>query len=123
LVGALRTKDILQRKKTHTEKNLIIGEVESRAIIYLSKTAEEKTTRQKVHERGKSGKSWIKPNASNDLTFDQRSKRLRIVKEEMRLKVKNVSGDMMETVCGMPDFHNLMRKPFFNILLLRQFSA
>ena len=35
-------------KKTHTEKNLIIGEVESREIIYLSKTVEGKKHDKKI---------------------------------------------------------------------------
>ncbi len=48
------------------------------------------------------------------------AKRLRIVKEEMRLKVENVSDDLMEIACGTHNFRNLMRKPFFKELLLQQ---
>ena len=48
------------------------------------------------------------------------AKRLRIVKEEMRLKVENVSDDLMETACGMHNLRHLMRKPFFKGALLQQ---
>jgi len=48
------------------------------------------------------------------------AKRLRIVKEEMRLKVENISDDLMEIACGAHNFRNLMRKPFFKELLLQQ---
>ena len=48
------------------------------------------------------------------------AKRLRIVKEEMRLKVKNISDNLMEIACGTHNFRNLMRKPFFKELLLQQ---
>ncbi len=48
------------------------------------------------------------------------AKRLRIVKEEMRLKVENISDDVMEIACGTHNYRNLMRKPFFKELLLQQ---
>lgn len=48
------------------------------------------------------------------------AKRLRIVKEEMRLKVENISDDVMEIACGIHNFRNLMRKRFFKELLLQQ---
>lgn len=51
------------------------------------------------------------------------AKRLRIVKEEMRLKVENVSDDLMEIACGMHNLRNLMRKPFFKGALLKQFYS
>lgn len=51
------------------------------------------------------------------------AKRLRIVKEEMRLKVADVSDDVMEIACGMHNLRNLMRKPFFKGALLQQFYS
>ena len=51
------------------------------------------------------------------------AKRLRIVKEEMRLKVENVSDDLMEIACGMHNLRNLMRKPFFKVALSQQFYS
>jgi len=51
------------------------------------------------------------------------AKRLRIVKEEMRLKVENISDDLMEIACGTHNLRNLMRKPFFKELLFQQFYS
>ena len=51
------------------------------------------------------------------------AKRLRTVKEEMRLKVANVSDDLMEIDCRMHNLFNLVRKPFFNGALLQQFCS
>lgn len=48
------------------------------------------------------------------------AKRLRIVKEEMRLKVKNISDDVMEIACGTHNFRTVLRKPFVKGLLLQQ---
>ena len=51
------------------------------------------------------------------------AKRLRLVKEEMRLKVENISDDEMEIACGMHNLRNLMRKPFFKKAATRQQAA
>ncbi len=144
---------------------MIIGEVESRAIIYLSKTVEGKKHDKKTadeeaikypkgvvlqQDTGFQGyapegviiKQPKKKPRGKELTQEEKAenrklsgvrvviehlisgaKRMRIVKEEMRLKVKNVSDDLMETACGMHNLRNLMRKPFFNLLLLRQFYS
>jgi hypothetical protein len=144
---------------------LIIGEVESRAIIYLSKTVEGKKHDKKTadEEAIKYPKSIVlqqdtgfqgyapegviikqpkKKPRGKELTKEEKeenrklsrvrvviehlisgAKRLRIVKEELRLKVENISDDAMETACGMHNLRNLMRKPFFNVLLLQQFYS
>lgn len=149
-------------KKTHTEKNLIIGEVETRAIIYLSKTVEGKKHDKKIADQemiqypegtvlqqdtgfqgyapaGVSIKQPQKKPRGKELTKAEKeanrelsrvrvmiehlisgAKRLRIVKEEMRLKVGNISDDVMEMACGTHNYRNLMRKPFFKELLLQQ---
>jgi hypothetical protein len=49
------------------------------------------------------------------------AKRLRIVKEEMRLKVEDISDDVMEIACGTHNFRTLLRQPFIKGLLLQQF--
>ena len=152
-------------KKTHTEKNLIIGEVESRLIIYLSKTVEGKKHDKKVADEeqieypkgtviqqdtgfqgyapeGVITKQPKKKPRGGELSKEEKeanrelsrvrvviehlisgAKRLRIVKEEMRLKVANVSDDLMEIACGMHNLRNLMRKPFFKGVLLQQFYS
>lgn len=48
------------------------------------------------------------------------AKRLRIVKEEMRLKVENISDDVMEIACGTHNFRTFLRKPFVKDLLMQQ---
>ena len=48
------------------------------------------------------------------------AKRLRIVKEELRLKVENISDDLMEIACGTHNFRDLMRKPYFQEFLFQQ---
>ena len=48
------------------------------------------------------------------------AKRLRIVKEELRLKVENISDDLMEIACGTHNFRDLMRKPYFQDFLFQQ---
>jgi len=48
------------------------------------------------------------------------AKRLRIVKEEMRLKVIDISDELMETACGTHNFRTTLRQPFFKELLLQQ---
>jgi len=153
---------ITAAKKTHTEKNLIIGEGQTRQIIYLSKTVEGKKHGKKIadeeaikypantvlqQDTGFQGYApegvWIKQPKKKprgkELTKAEKeanrelsrvrvviehlisgAKRLRIVKEEMRLKVENVSDDVMEIACGTHNFRNLMRKPFFKELLLQQ---
>jgi hypothetical protein len=50
-------------------------------------------------------------------------KRLRIIKEEMSLKVENISDDVMEIACGMHNLRNAMRKRFFRELFLNQFYS
>jgi hypothetical protein len=154
---------ITAEKKTHTEKNLIIGEVETGEIIYLSKTVEGKKHDKKIadeeaieypedtvlqQDTGFQGyapegviiKQPKKKPRGKELTKEEKEanrelsrvrvviehlisgvKRLRIVKEEMRLKVEDISDDVMEVACGTHNFRNLMRKPFFKQLLLQQF--
>ena len=51
------------------------------------------------------------------------AKRLRIVKEEMRLKVPEISDDLMEIACGTHNFRTTLRQPFFKELLLQQFYS
>ena len=41
------------------------------------------------------------------------AKRLRIVKDELRLKVKNIDDDVMEIACGLHNLRNSMRNPSF----------
>jgi DDE superfamily endonuclease len=152
-------------KKTHTEKNLIIGEVKSRTIIYLSKTVEGKKHDKKIadeeqikypegtvlqQDTGFQGyapagvmiKQPKKKPRGGELTAEEKeanrelsrvrvviehlisgAKRLRMVKEEMRLKLANVSDDVMEIACGIHNLRNLMRKPFFKELFLQQFYS
>ena len=47
------------------------------------------------------------------------AKRIRIVKEEMRLKVENVSDDLMEIGCGLHNFRTAFRQPFVRMLFLQ----
>jgi len=152
-------------KKTHTEKNLIVGEVETREIIYLSKTVEGKKHDKKIAEEeeikypegtilqqdtgfqgdapeGVTTNQPKKKRRGKELTKEEKeanrelsrvrvviehlisgAKRLRIVKEEMRLKVENVSDDVMEIACGTHNLRNLMRKRFFKELFLQQFYS
>jgi hypothetical protein len=141
---------------------LIIGEVETRAIVYLSKTVEGKKHDKKIADEeaikypkntvlqqdtgfqgyapaGVSIKQPKKKPRGADLTQAEQAanrelsrvrvviehlisgaKRLRIVKEEMRLKVENISDDLMEIACGAHNYRNQMRKAFFKELLLQQ---
>jgi hypothetical protein len=46
-------------------------------------------------------------------------KRIRIVKEEMRLKVENVSDVLMEIGCGLHNFRTALRQPFVKMLVLQ----
>lgn len=48
------------------------------------------------------------------------AKRLRIVKEEMRLKVEKISDDLMDIACGTHNFRTVLRQPFVKELLLQQ---
>ncbi len=48
------------------------------------------------------------------------AKRFRVVKEEMRLKVENISDDLMEIACGTHNFRTVLRQPFVKELLLHQ---
>ena len=140
---------------------MIIGEVETREIIYLSKTVEGKKHDKKTadeenikypegtvlqQDTGFQGyapegvliKQPKKKPRGKELTTEEKeanrelsrvrvviehlisgAKRLRIVKEELRLKVKNVSDDLMEIACGVHNFRNFMRKPFFKELFLQ----
>jgi len=142
---------------------LLIGEVETRAIIYLSKTVEGKKHDKKIadeelleypegtilqQDTGFQGYApegvWIKQPKKKprgkELTKEEKeanrelsrvrvviehlisgAKRLRIVKEEMRLKVENVSDDLMEIACGTHNLRNLMRKPYFKEFFFQQF--
>ena len=51
------------------------------------------------------------------------AKRLRIVKEELRLKVENISDDLMEIACGTHNFRDLMRKAYFQDFLFQQYYS
>ena len=48
------------------------------------------------------------------------AKRSRIVKEEMRLEVENISDEVLEIACGTYNLRNLKRKPYFKEFLLQQ---
>ena len=48
------------------------------------------------------------------------AKRFRMVKEEMRLKVENISDDLMEIACGTHNFRTILRQTFVKELLLQQ---
>ena len=144
---------------------MIIGEVVSRQIIYLSKTVEGKKHDQKLADEetieypegtvlqqdtgfqgyapeGVTTKQPKKKPRGAELTKEEKevnrelsrvrvviehlisgAKRLRIVKEEMRLRVENVSDNLMEIACGVHNLRNLMRKPFFKELFLYQFYS
>lgn len=144
---------------------MIIGEVETRQIIYLSKTVEGKKHDKKIADEerleypegtvlqqdtgfqgyappGVTTKQPKKKPRGKELTREEKeanrelsrvrvviehlisgAKRLRIVKEQMRLKVENVSDDLMEIACSTHNLRNLMRKPFFKILFLQQFYS
>ncbi len=141
---------------------MIIGEVQTRAIIYLSKTVEGKKHDKRIADEERieypegtvlqqdTGFQGYQPEGvlikqpkkkprGKELTEKEKetnrqlsrvrvviehlisgAKRLRIVKEEMRLRVENISDDLMEIACGTHNFRNLMRKPFFKELLLQQ---
>ena len=141
---------------------MIVGEVQTRQIVYLSKTVEGKKHDKKIADEeaieypantvlhqdtgfqgyapeGVTVKQPKKKPRGADLTKEEKqanrelsrvrvviehlisgAKRLRIVKEEMRLKVENISDDVMEIACGMHNLRNLMRKPYFKELLLQQ---
>ena len=149
-------------KKTHTEKNLLSGEVETRKIVYLSPTVEGKKHDKKLadevaieypagtqlqQDTGFQGfapvgviiKQPKKKPRGGELTQAEKelnrelsgvrvviehlisgAKRLRIVKEELRLKVENISDDLMEIACGTHNFRTILRKPFIKELLLQQ---
>lgn len=47
------------------------------------------------------------------------AKRIRIVKEEMRLKVENISDNLMEIACGLHNFRTAFRQPFVKVLFLQ----
>ena len=141
---------------------MIIGEVETRQIVYLSRTVEGKKHDKKLadeenieypegtiieQDTGFQGfaplgviiKQPKKKPRGGELTgaekeVNQRlssirvviehlisgAKRLRIVKEELRLKVENISDDLMEIACGTHNFRDLMRKPYFQDFLFQQ---
>ena len=141
---------------------MIIGEVETRLIVYLSKTVEGKKHDKKIADQeaiaypdgvtiqqdtGFQGfapagviiEQPKKKPRGGELTpaekqlnrqlsavrvviehLISRAKRSRIVKEEMRLKVKDISDDVMEIACGTHNFRTLLRKPFVKGLLLQQ---
>lgn len=144
---------------------MIIGEVETRQIIYLSKTVEGKKHDKKLADeevieypegmllqqdtgfQGYAPKGVIilqpkKKPRGGELTEEEKemnrslssirviiehlisgAKRLRIVKEELRLKVENISDDLMEIACGTHNFRDLMRKPYFQDFLFNQFYS
>ena len=144
---------------------MIIGDVVSRQIIYLSKTVEGKKHDKKLADEetieypegtvlqqdtgfqgyapeGVTTKQPKKKPRGAELTKEEKevnrelsrvrvviehlisgAKRLRIVKEEMRLRVENVSDNLMEIACGVHNLRNLMRKPFFKELFLYQFYS
>ncbi len=144
---------------------MIIGEVRSRQIVYLSRTVEGKKHDKKLadeeaieyrkgtilqQDTGFQGfapegviiKQPQKKPRGGELTEEEKqsnrelsrvrvviehlisgAKRLRIVKEELRLKVENISDDLMEIACGTHNLRNLLRKPFFKELLLQQFYS
>lgn len=149
-------------KKTHTEKNLIIGAVETRKIVYLSPTVEGKRHDKKLADEvaieypegtllqqdtgfqgfAPAGVIILQPKKKprgGELTAEEKqmnrelsrvrvviehlisgAKRLRIVKEEMRLKVADISDDLMEIACGTHNFRTMLRQPFVKELLLQQ---
>lgn len=144
---------------------MIIGEVATRQIIYLSKTVEGKKHDKKLADeeaieypegtplqqdtgfQGYAPKGAIilqprKKPRGGELTEEEKeqnrnlssvrvliehlisgAKRLRIVKEELRLKVENISDDLMEIACGTHNFRDLMRKPYFQEFLFNQFYS
>jgi hypothetical protein len=141
---------------------LIIGEVETRQIVYLSKTVEGKKHDKKLadeeqieypsgtilqQDTGFQGyapegviiKQPKKKPRGGELTEAEKevnrslssirvmiehlisgAKRLRIVKEELRLKVENIADDLMEIACGTHNFRDLMRKPYFQYFFFQQ---
>ena len=141
---------------------MIIGEVETRQIVYLSRTVEGKKHDKKLadeenieypegtileQDTGFQGfaplgviiKQPKKKPRGGELTEAEKkvnqslssirvviehlisgAKRLRIVKEELRLKVENISDDLMEIACGTHNFRDLMRKPYFQDFLFQQ---
>lgn len=149
------------KKKTHTEKNLIIGRTDTRWIEYLSPTVEGKKHDKKLADEvgikypvgtilqqdtgfqghapeGVRVRQPKKKPRGGELTAEEKAanrelsrvrviiehlisgaKRIRIVKEEMRLKVENVSDDLMEIACGMHNFRTALRQPFAKILFLQ----
>lgn len=144
---------------------MIIGEVATRQIIYLSKTVEGKKHDKKVADEAAieypegtrlqqdtgfqgyapEGVMILQPKKKprgGELTAEEKeinrtlsgvrviiehlisgAKRLRIVKEELRLKVENISDDLMEIACGAHNFRDLMRKPYFQDFLFYQFYS
>lgn len=144
---------------------MIIGEVETRQIIYLSKTVEGKKHDKKLADeeaieypegtplqqdtgfQGYAPKGVIilqpkKKARGGELSEEEKevnrilssirvmiehlisgAKRLRIVKEELRLKVENISDDLMEIACSTHNFRDLMRKPYFQDFLFNQFYS
>ena len=141
---------------------MIIGEVGTRQIVYLSRTVEGKKHDKKLadeenieypegtileQDTGFQGyaplgviiKQPQKKPRGGELTEAEKevnrslssirvviehlisgAKRLRIVKEELRLKVENISDDLMEIACGTHNFRDLMRKPYFQDFLFQQ---
>ena len=141
---------------------MIIGEVETRRILFLSKTVEGKKHDKKIadeeaieypegtildQDTGFQGYAPVgvitnqpkKKPRGGELTDEEKevnrflsmvrvviehlisgAKRLRIVKEELRLKVENISDDLMEIACGTHNFRDLMRKRYFQDFLFQQ---
>ena len=141
---------------------MIIGEVETRQIVYLSPTVEGKKHDKRLADEvairypdgtilqqdtgfqghtpeGVITKQPKKKPRGGELTEAEKemnrnlssirvmiehlisgAKRLRIVKEELRLKVENISDDLMEIACGTHNFRDLMRKPYFQYFLFQQ---
>ena len=144
---------------------MIIGEVETRQIIYLSKTVEGKKHDKKLADEeaieypagtllqqdtgfqgyAPEGVIILQPKKKprgGELTEEEKetnrilssirvliehlisgAKRLRIVKEELRLKGENISDDLMEIACSTHNFRDLMRKPYFQDFLFNQFYS
>jgi hypothetical protein len=144
---------------------LIIGEVASRQIVYLSKTVEGKKHDKKLADEEQikypqgtplqqdtgfqgyapEGAIILQPKKKprgGELTAEEKemnrilsrirvmiehlisgAKRLRIVKEELRLKVENISDDLMEIACSTHNFRDLMRKPYFQDFLFQQYCS
>jgi hypothetical protein len=120
------------KKKTHTDKNLLLANENTKKIIYLSRTVEGKKHDKKLAEESRPqtqkkvrGKQLTKVDKFfNRLISGVRIiienvicgvKRCRIVKDTLRLTKENIADLVMEIACGLHNLRVTFRQPMKTI--------